>query len=158
MTEMKRPALPLTGGCPCGTIRFEVTAMPLFVYACHCTDCQRWSGSAFSMSMPVASKSFSVLRGQPKPWRRINSMGVRVSYWFCSDCGGRIYGERESRPDIIVVRAGTLDDRSWLAPIAHVFMRSAQPWEQVSGDAECFETMPKDFQSLAEKWSQRWQA
>jgi hypothetical protein len=154
---MKRPTLPLSGGCVCGAIRFEVTARPLFVYACHCTDCQRWSGSAFSMSMPVASQSFAVLRGQPKPFHRINSNGVRASYWFCGDCGGRAYGEREARPDIIVVRAGTLDDTSWLEPIAHVFMRSAQPWEQISSDVECFETVPDDFQLLAEKWRQRWQ-
>jgi hypothetical protein len=108
------------------------------------------------MSMPVASKSFRILRGEPRPWRRVNSAGVRASYWFCGDCGGRIYGEREGRPDVIVVRAGTLDDTSWMAPIAHVFMRSAQPWEQVSGDAECFETTPKDFRSLATKFGQLW--
>ena len=100
MTEMKRPALPLTGGCPCEAVRFEVSAMPLLVYACHCTECQRWSGSAFSMSMPVASKSFRVVRGEPKPWRRIGASGVQSAYWFCGDCGGRVYGERDARPDI----------------------------------------------------------
>jgi Glutathione-dependent formaldehyde-activating enzyme len=74
--KMKRPALPLTGGCPCETVRFECTAMPLLVYACHCTECQRWSGSAFSISMPVAAKSFRVTRGEPKHWRRTGASGV----------------------------------------------------------------------------------
>jgi len=63
----------------------------------------------------------------------------------------QIFGERDGRPGITTIRAGTLDDTSWLLPIAHVFMRSAQLWEQISGDAECFDTMPKDFWSLADK-------
>jgi hypothetical protein len=129
--------------------------MPLLVYAYHCTECQRWSGSAFSLSMPVASKSFRVMRGEPKPWRRVGASGIQSTYWFRSVCGGRVYGERDARPDIIAVRAGTLDDTSWVTPIAHVYMRSAQPWEQISGP-ECFETMPKDFWSLADTWQQLW--
>jgi hypothetical protein len=52
---------------------------------------------------------------------------------------------------------GTLDDTSWLRPVAHVFMRSAQPWEQIS-NVECFDTLPKDFWSFADKWQQMWNA
>jgi hypothetical protein len=158
MSERKQPVLPLSGGCPCETVRFDVTAMPLLLYACHCTECQRWSGSAFSMSMSVASKTFRVTRGEPKAWRRIGATGVQSTYWFCGGCGGRIYGERDVRPDIIAVRAGTLDDTSWLLPVAHVFMRSAQPWERIPDNAECFETVPKDFWALSDKWQQLWQA
>ena len=158
MTKVKRPALPLTGGCPCGAARFEVSTMPLLVYACHCTECQRWSGSAFSMSMPVVATSFCLTRGEPKPWRRIGASGVQSTYWFCGDCGGRVYGERDARPDIRAVRAGTLDDTSWLRPVAHVYVRSSQPWLQFAGDAECFEVMPKDFWALSDKWQQMWDA
>jgi len=60
MAKLKLPPLPLTGGCTCEAVRFEITALPLLVYACHCTECQRWSGSAFSLSMPVKADSFSV--------------------------------------------------------------------------------------------------
>ena len=65
--------------------------------------------------------------------------------------------KRDVRPDITAIRAGTLDDTSWLRPIAHVYMRSAQPWEKISG-VECFDTLPKDFRSLADKWQHMWQA
>jgi hypothetical protein len=131
--------------------------MPLLVYACHCTECQRWSGSAFSLSMPVARDSFRLTRGSPKPWRHTGNRDAVSTYWFCADCGGRAYGERSPRPDIIAVRAGTLDDASWLRPIAHVYLRSAQSWERVPNNAECFESLPKDFWSLAEKWKLLWQ-
>jgi hypothetical protein len=158
MVKLKLPALPLTGGCPCEGLRFEVTAMPLLVYACHCTECQRWSGSAFSMSMPVASLSFRMVTGEPKPFRRIGTSGVVSTYWFCGNCGGRAYGQRDVRPDVVVLRAGTLDDTSWLRPIAHVYLRSAQAWERVPNNMECFELLPADFRPLADRWQAMWQA
>jgi hypothetical protein len=157
MAKLMPPALPLTGGCPCGALRFEVTAMPLLLYACHCTECQRWSGSAFSMSMPVAAPSFRMVAGAPKPFRRIGASGVKNTCWFCGHCGGRAYGQPDARSDLIVVRAGTLDDTSWLRPIAHVYLRSAQAWERVPNNMECFELLPTDFRSLADRWQAMWQ-
>lgn len=158
MPRLKPPALPLSGGCPCEAVRFECTAMPLLIYACHCTECQRWSGSAFSMSMPIKRDGFRLTRGEPKAWRRIGATGVESTCWFCGDCGGRVFGERSPRPDIVAIRAGTLDDTSWLRPTAHVYLRSAQAWERVPNNAECFDIMPKDFLGLADKWQQLWQA
>ncbi len=156
MSGLRAPDLPLTGGCPCDGLRFKVTAMPLLVYACHCTECQRWSGSAFSMSMPVMADSFAVTRGRPKFWHHTGASGVLSTYWFCDDCGGRVYGQRDARPDVIAVRAGTLDDTSWLRPIAHVHLGSAQAWQRIPNNAECFEIMPNDFWSLSDKWRQLW--
>jgi hypothetical protein len=78
---MKLPAFPLTGECTCEAVRFAVNAMPLLVYACHCTECQRWSGSAFSMSMPVAADSFGLTRGTPQSYRRTGASGVESTYW-----------------------------------------------------------------------------
>jgi hypothetical protein len=157
MVALDRPKLPLTGGCPCGAVRFEITAMPYFVYACHCTECQRWSGSAFSLSMPVKVQAFQLTRGEPKPWRRTGDSGYSSTYWFCGDCGGRVYGEREGRPQSVNVRAGTLDQTWWVRPIAHVYLRSAQAWQRVPNQMDCFDTVPADFSPLAEKWSDLYQ-
>ena len=152
----KRPVLPLTGGCPCGAIRYEIASFPLLLYTCNCTDCQRQSGSAFAMNMPVAAKDFRILQGRPKPWRRLSPTGVEITSWFCGDCGGRLYGERAGRPEITIIRAGTLDDTTWLVPTAHMFMRSAQPWIQPAVDALCYETGTDDFRPVAETWRARW--
>ena len=46
--RMTKPILPMTGGCQCGAIRYEIVGFPLFLYTCNCTDCQRQSGSAFA--------------------------------------------------------------------------------------------------------------
>lgn len=158
MADTKRPTLPLTGGCPCGAIRYAVTAMPLALYACHCTDCQRKSGSAFALNMPVPANAFRIVQGTPKGWSSTGPSGEVTTAWFCGDCSGRLYGERPSRPDAMTLRAGTLDDTSWLVPAVHLFMRSAQAWDttvQQASPVACFETVPDDFAPLVKAWRER---
>ncbi len=156
MTGKTLPALPLTGGCSCGAIRYEIASFPLLLYTCNCTDCQTASGSAFALNMPVATKGFRIAQGEPKPWWHISPSGANVASWFCGECGARLYGEREGRPQIMNLRAGTLDDATWLTPIAHMFTKSAQGWIQPVAGAECFEMAPGDFAALAEKWRAMW--
>ena len=152
----KRPALPMTGGCPCGAVRYQITSFPLLLYTCNCTDCQRASGSAFALNMPVAARDFHILQGQPKGWRHASSTGVAAISWFCDDCGGRLYGDRAGREAIVNLRAGTLDDTTWLAPIAHMYTRGAQPWVAPAANAECYEIGPDDFRPLARRWRAMW--
>jgi hypothetical protein len=154
-TVARRPALPLTGGCPCGAIRYEIGAYPLLLYACHCTNCQRQSGSAFAMNMPVATTAFRIVRGEPKAWRHLSPSGAETVSWFCAGYGGRINGERATRPESVTVRAGTLDDTSWLSPAAHIHTGTAQPWVHLS-DADCFDVSAPDFKALAKAWQARW--
>jgi hypothetical protein len=147
MTTFKRPQFPIQGGCPCGSIRYELTAMPLAVYACHCTECQKRSGSAFALNMPVQRKDYRITKGEPKAWRSRSPSGGMTTARFCGDCGGRIHGERDGRPEVVTLRAGTLDDTGWVQPVAHMFMRSAQAWETIASGVACYETEPADFRS-----------
>jgi hypothetical protein len=154
--SVTKPSLPMTGGCSCGWVRYEITSFPLLLYACNCTDCQRISGSAFALNMPVATKGFRIVRGEPKGWHHLSPSGAEVTSWFCGDCGARISGSRKSRPESINLRAGTLDDTRWLAPVAHMFMRSAQPWVKPADGAECHAEGPADFAPLAQTWRALW--
>src|SRR4051794_35664527 len=150
----KRPTLPMTGGCSCGTIRYEIASFPLLLYTCNCTDCQTRSGSAFALNMPVIARDFRLLQGAPKAWHSTSPRGVAVTSWFCADCGARLYGERRGRDEIANVRAGTLDDTAWLLPVAHFFTRSisAQSWVQPAAGARCFETQPDNWDELIAAW------
>ena len=65
-----------------------------------------------------------------------------VISWFCGDCGARLYGERDGRAEIVNVRAGTLDDTSWLRPTRHIWTRSKQPWITFAEGDEVFEKGP----------------
>jgi hypothetical protein len=146
----------MTGGCPCGAVRYEIGSFPLLLYTCNCTDCQKASGSAFALNMPVRAKALRMLRGEAMGWHHISPKGVQVTSRFCADCGGRLYGERAGRAEIVNVRAGTLDDTSWMVPSAHFFLRSAQAWVQPAVNADCYETQPADFSRLMLAWRAMW--
>lgn len=152
----KRPTLPLTGGCSCGAIRYQIASFPLLLYTCNCTDCQTASGSAFALNLPVSTQDFHLLKGALKGWQHVSPSGADVTSSFCCDCGARIYGSRQSRPESINVRAGTLDDTSWLTPVAHMFTGSAQGWIQPAAGAECHEMQARDFRPLAAQWRVLW--
>jgi hypothetical protein len=151
-----RPALPMSGGCSCGAIRYEITSFPLLLYTCNCTNCQTASGSAFALNMPVLAKGFHIRQGEPEGWRHTSPTGVAVISWFCADCGGRLYGDRAGREEIINLRAGTLDDTAWLVPVMHMYMKSAQPWVLPAANAECHAIGPSDFQQAAKTWRAMW--
>jgi len=142
--------LPLTGGCLCGAVRYEVTAQRLLVTACHCTTCQTRSGSAFAMTMIVPRGALGVTQGQPIT-REIPSASGRVSaHYYCDACLVRLYSE-PAMPTISYVRPGTLDDRKWITPAAQIWTRSAQPWAIAEG-VPCFEEGFTDAGALIAAW------
>ena len=139
--------LPLTGGCICGAVRYTVTAAPIEVYACHCTQCQRITSSAFSLGVVIPDEAFSAT-GKPAisvPGGVADSGRVKTR-WVCPDCGTWLFGN--PRPGILrpgtfrVVRGGTLDNASRLTPTAHYWTRSKQPWIALPADATVFATQP----------------
>ena len=132
--------LPQTGGCQCGKIRYEITEAPQSVYACHCRDCQRLTSSAFSMGVVVPETAFKLSGVQPRALQRLADSGRTTTRWVCPDCGSWIAGP--ARDGVIRVRAGTLDDTSWLRPTRHIWTRSKQPWVVLDADDETFETAP----------------
>ncbi len=116
------------GGCQCGAIRYRVSAEPVRVSLCHCTECQAQSGSAFGMSMIVSDDAFTLLQGQVKTWTRSSDAGRPVLCAFCADCGTRIFHKAEVYRGYTNVKPGTLDDRSWLKPNISIWNSQKQPW------------------------------
>jgi len=104
---------PYTGGCQCGALRYVLDAEPIWLAACHCTECQRQSGSAFGMSMLVKETSLTV-KGATKRFTRIADSGNENTGVFCPECGVRIYQIPRYAKDVLVLKPGTLDDTSWL--------------------------------------------
>ena len=151
-------SLPLLGGCQCGAVRYRIAALPLMFYACHCTNCQTFSGSAFGLSMPTVRNDFELTQAQPKAWHVISPSGKPGVVWFCDACGCRIFSERPSRPGVVNVRGGTLDDTSWLMPAAHIWTRSAQSWMRFGDDVLTFEMEPADFGPISDAWQKQMSA
>ena len=139
--------LPLTGGCICGAIRYEIAQPPVDVYACHCTDCQRITSSAFSIGVVVSDDGFrlSGKQGRSVPGG-VTQAGRTKSRWVCPDCGTWLFGNPRPgthlRGMIRVVRGGTLDDTSWLKPTSHYWTRNKQAWITLPDDCTIFDTQP----------------
>ena len=132
----------------CGAVRYEITANPVRVYACHCTDCQRATTSAFSISISVPGEAFRVSGKELQPAAGGITDGGRVkTRWMCPDCGICLCGGAKigTEPPGYVrnVRAGTLDDTSWVRPTIHMYVRSKQPWLILPEDSTIFEAGPK---------------
>jgi hypothetical protein len=112
------------GGCRCGRIRYRVAASKLpNTYACHCRDCQTWSGSAFSLQFIVPEGDLSVV-GEPQVFEITSADGARVSRQrACPTCFARVYNTNTARPGLAVVRAGTLDRSDELKIVAHIWTK-----------------------------------
>jgi hypothetical protein len=119
--------LPLVGGCRCRVIRYKVTEAPLFSFACHCTDCQQLTSSAFSLGLAVPVSGF-VLDGSPHQWQKIADSGGWSRQFTCPVCTGWTHTVTQHASRLVIVRPSTLDDHAWYRPIAQIFTRSALPW------------------------------
>ena len=114
----------IEGGCRCGRVRYRVAldALPR-VYACHCTDCQTWSGSAFSLQFLLPEDRLEVT-GEPALFELTSPDGSRTSRQrACPVCFTRVYNTNTRRPGLAGVRAGTLDDSEKLAIVLHIWTR-----------------------------------
>jgi hypothetical protein len=87
------PEFPVEGGCQCGAVRYRLKASPLTVYNCHCKDCQRFSGAAWSMSMIVRDEDFEVLSGQTVRYDRKADSGNVIAMNFCAHCHGWLWND-----------------------------------------------------------------
>ena len=145
----------LEGGCQCGAVRYRITGTPLTLYLCHCTECQKQSSSAFGMSMWVRRSDLKIVSGDPKIWERPAASGGTVTCAFCPACGSRLYHNASDDPEISSVKAGSLDDTSWLRPVGHIWTRSRQPWVDISDapSSLVFEREPSDFGELESRWT-----
>lgn len=152
---MKQPSFPIEGGCGCGALRYRLDEDPLELHVCHCTDCQTVCGSAFVMSMAVHVRSLELLRGEPaeRPFRTPG--GVLRCDHRCTECGVRLWSVIQGLPDVRMLRPGTLDDTSWLDPIAHIWTSSAQPWVQIPDGVLRYEQQPVDNLELVRAWKER---
>ncbi|WP_348252710.1 GFA family protein [Trichocoleus desertorum] len=107
-------------------MRYEIRAEPLTLYACHCKECPKQSSSAFGLSMPVPRAAVVILQGQPKQWQRVSDSGREVSCLFCGERGTRLFHNPARNAKITNVKAGTLDDTSWLKPVGNLWTQSSQ--------------------------------
>ncbi len=123
-----------TGGCQCGTLRYECEGEPLALYVCQCRECRRQSASAFGISFMVPRKGLRVTQGTAKFWGRPADSGGRVKCAFCPDCGSRVWHEDEG---------GSLDEPPDLSAAFHIWTSRKLPGVVIPDGAQQFPEEPE---------------
>jgi hypothetical protein len=140
---MSREAGPITGGCLCGSVRYSADADPVVQAVCHCTDCQRQTGSPFTVVVGVPRDAFAFEGDTLTSFNTIGEdHGGETQRNFCSACGAPVFSIAAVLPDLVLIKAGSLDDSSWVEPAAEVWTSSAQPWTPHFEQAARFERGP----------------
>jgi hypothetical protein len=131
----------LVGGCLCGSLRYSASGEPTATSICHCTDCQKQTGSAFLEVVVVPKTAFSI-SGQSQQYSNAGESGRKLARVFCPRCASTVMLDVELYPDSALIMAGTLDDASWFRPTVSLFCDSAQPWITMPEDVQKFDRMP----------------
>lgn len=138
---------PLNGHCNCGNVRYQLNGAPLFTYVCHCSNCQRRSGSAFGMGLVVPISALDV-EGELDCWQRVSDAGHHNPVYRCAGCGNVIYGVGELTPGLAKLQAGTLSDTQSLRPDVHIWTSSAQPWVSIPPDTLQYQEQPDNYDAI----------
>lgn len=132
----------ITGQCHCGNVQFEAEADPHQVGICHCTDCQRLSGSPFRVTLLAKRSDIKLTGGEPKIYRKAGDNGNMRHQHFCGDCGSPLFTSAEVEDDNWGIRWGAINGRSALKPRAQIWTRSKAEWLDEIGSLPSY---PKDF-------------
>ena len=130
----------MTGGCSCGTVRYRMKAAPMIVHCCHCSWCQRETGSAFVVNAVVEMAEMELLAEAPVIVDTPSHSGRGQKIARCPTCHVAVWSHYSTVGTLAAfVRAGTLDDTSGLAPDVHIFTGSKQPWVVLADGKPSFE-------------------
>jgi len=132
----------LDGGCLCGAVRYTSEAEPVLTAVCHCTSCQKQTGSAFSILVAIPKGTLRLEGRDLAASAGVGESGQPVTRRFCPDCGSPVVSYVAAVPGLEWIRAGTLDDMSWYEPQMHIWCGSAQPWVSIDDGLPRFEKNP----------------
>ena len=121
--------------CCCGSLRAEVPGEHARVAICHCTECQRRTGSAFSV-VAFFPKEHVHIEGPNKVYVRVGDSGRKVEFHFCPDCGTSVFWYAEFRPDHVGIAFGAFSDMR--SPVASVWEATRHPWVTFNHPIERF--------------------
>lgn len=128
------------GGCVCGTVRYRVNNAPVRTSACHCTYCQRRTGSAFGIGVYFREQDVEIIRGVSKTYEHRSDESNRwLRMQFCPNCGTTVTWTIEVLPGARAIAGGTFDDPKWFRIERHAWTRSAHPWMVPPPEVETFQ-------------------
>ena len=138
------------GGCTCGGVRYRMESQPLIVHCCHCTWCQRQTGTSYALNALIESARVTLLAGEPRGVATSSPSGKGQDIFRCPDCSVAVWSHYGGAGDKIkFIRVGTLDEAHRLSPDIHIYTSTKQPWIVIP---EGMRAVPEYYRS-SEVWS-----
>ncbi len=131
-----------TGSCQCGAITYTLSAAPLWVGHCQCTNCQKFTGTGHATNM-VAPKDALTVSGTAQTYSYDADSGNHMTRYFCPTCASPLYGQSSGSDSLVVIRVGSLDNPGAVEPQAVIYTESRCAWDRVDQDLPSFPGMIK---------------
>jgi hypothetical protein len=131
----------IAGSCLCGNVKYSCDGEPLAQVVCHCVLCQKQTGTAFSIVAGLPAADLKLTGESHATFVTFGDSGEQTVRHFCSNCGSPIYSESAAMPGLAFLKAGTLDDTSWIKPTANLYCESAQAWVEIDQGMDNYERM-----------------
>ena len=120
------------GGCACSGLRYQMTDRPLFIHCCHCTWCQRETGSAFVLNALIEARKVKVTKGMAEDIATPSESGMGQRIFRCPTCHVAVWSIYSGAGDrFLFLRVGTLDQAGDFPPDIHIYTSTKQPWVQL---------------------------
>ena len=117
------------GGCTCGAVRYRMTSTPMFVHCCHCTWCQRETGTAFALNAMIESDRVELLQGEVEVVDTPSNSGKGQKISRYPKCRIAVWSNYAGAGDAVrFLRVGTLDEPQRMPPDIHIFTSTKQQW------------------------------
>lgn len=127
----------LHGRCMCGAVRYEALGDPENASYCHCDDCRRTTGGPYTVGVLVKLADLRIVSGTVKGYTTIADSGRNITREFCPECGSPLFTKAEKCPDLVFLKAGSLDESKSVKPGYQIWTKCSVPWAYID------ESLPK---------------
>jgi|TARA_B110000438_G_C15761814_1_gene627650 hypothetical protein len=136
------PDINQTGSCLCGNIQYNFNqSKALSAHHCHCIDCQKSTGSGKATIVIIPEDELSIT-GNLKFYSVTGSQGSQINRGFCQNCGSPVISFMKENPGMKFIKAGTLNDSSWLTIASNFWSSTANNWSPIQDEVETFTHNP----------------
>jgi len=137
----------LHGGCLCGAVRYECTGDTENASYCHCDDCKKATGGPYTVGVLARADTLRIVSGQVEGYTTIADSGRKITRHFCPNCGSPLFTRGEKSPDLLFLKAGSLDRPELIKPNCQTWTKRAVPWAYIDKTLPAY---PEDSDSGAD--------
>ena len=130
-----------SGKCLCGNVSYQCHSEPKAIFNCHCEDCRRATGSVFGTNLFVPEAEVEI-SGEVSSYSHISDSGSTMTKRFCPNCGSLLFGSNSAKPNVVSIRAGTVDQLALIKPQINLFMDKKVPSTSIDKNLKQASGMP----------------